>query len=62
MITPMPASSIASITRSTCEKSNTPGCGSQVLHVDSAMRTVFTPARFIISTSLCSRSCGMYSS
>ena len=57
-----PVVSMASITRSTWEKSNTPSWGSQVLHVDSAIRTVLIPAFFIISISLSSLSYGMYSS
>ena len=61
-ITWMPAPSIASSARSTCVKSKTPGCGSSVLHVDSAMRTTLSPAAVIIATSVAMRSCGMYSS
>jgi len=53
---------MASMTRSTWLKSNTPGCGSQVDQVDSAMRTVFMPAAAIIATSVARRSWGMYSS
>ena len=43
-------------------ESNTPSCGSQVLHVDSAILTVLIPAFFIIATSCCRRSYGIYSS
>ena len=50
------------IAESTCEKSKTPSCGSQVLHVDSAILTVLIPAFFIIATSCCRRSYGIYSS
>ena len=53
---------MASSARSTCVKSKTPGWGSSVLHVDSAMRTTLRLADFIIATSVAMRSCGMYSS
>src|SRR4051812_38312512 len=58
----MPAPCIASSARSTCVRSKMPGCGSRVLHVDSAIRTTLRPAAGIIATSVSMRSCGMYSS
>lgn len=61
-ITWIPAASNASSARSTCVKSNTPGWGSSVLHVDSAIRTTAMPAARIISTSVAMRSVGRYSS
>ena len=59
MITEIPACSMASSTRSTWEKSNTPSCGSQVLHVDSAIRTVLIPAfsSFLYLYQVCHTAC-----